>query len=377
MLEADLLSLLIGDIYDAALDASFWPSVMEKLAGFIGGGAATLHLRDSARGAAAPTYDFGIDAEYGQLYFGTYAKLDPLNAAYFSLEVGDVISNSEIIPRSEFLKTRFYNEWVRPQGFIDNIVALIDRSPTSIAIFAVLRHERQGFTDDGARERMRLIIPHLRRAVLIGNVIELKSMEAATLADTLDGIAAGMFLVDESGRVVQSNVAGHSMVAAGETLRVAGGRLATGDVQTDQTLLDIFATSADGDAAIGTKGIAVPLATEDGEPFVAHVLPLTSGARRRAGAAYTAVAAVFVHKAALSPPSRPEMVARTYGLTPSELRVLLAIVNVGGVPESAAALGIAETTVKFHLRSLFEKTGAKRQADLVKLVAGFVNPFID
>ena len=378
MLEADLLCLLIGDIYDAALDLSFWPSVMEKLAGFIGGGAATLHLRDSARGAAAPTYDFGIDPEYGQLYFGRYAKFDPLNAAYFSLDVGEVISNSEVIQQSEFLKTRFYKEWVRPQGFIDSIVALIDRSATSIAIFAVLRRERQGFTDEAARRRMRLIIPHVRRAVLIGNVIEQKIMEAATLADTLDGIAAGMFLVDENGRVVQSNVAGHSLVAAGETLRVSGGRLVTGDVQTDQTLLDIFATSAGGDAAIGTKGVAVPLAAAgDGEPLVAHVLPLTSGARRRAGAAYAAVAAVFIHKAALAPPSRPEMVARTYGLTPSELRVLLAIVDVGGVPESAGALGIAETTVKFHLRSLFEKTGAKRQADLVKLVAGFVNPFID
>ncbi len=377
MLEAEILSLLIGDIYDAALDSSFWPSVMEKLAGFIGGAAATLHIRDSALKSAAPTYDFGIDAEYGQLYFGKYAKLDPMNAAYFCLDVGDIVSNSEVMPQSEFLETPFYKEWVRPQGFIDNIVALVERSATSHAILAILRHERQGLTDEGARQRMRLVIPHLRRAVLIGNVIELKSMEAATLADTLDGIAAGMFLVDEDGRVVQSNVAGHSMVAAGETLRVAGGRLVTGDVQTDQTLLDIFATSAEGDAAVGTKGIAVPLATEDGEPFVAHVLPLTSGARRRAGAAYAAVAAVFVHKAALAPPSQPEMVARTYKLTPSELRVLLAVVNVGGVPETAATLGIAETTVKFHLRSLFEKTGTKRQADLVKLVAGFANPFID
>jgi DNA-binding CsgD family transcriptional regulator len=54
--------------------------------------------------------------------------------------------------------------------------------------------------------------------------------------------------------------------------------------------------------------------------------------------------------------------------------VLLGIVEVGGAPEVAEALGIAETTVKFHLKHLFEKTGAGRQADLVKLVAGFVNP---
>jgi hypothetical protein len=33
--------------------------------------------------------------------------------------------------------------------------------------------------------------------------------------------------------------------------------------------------------------------------------------------------------------------------------------------------------VKTHLSRLYEKTGTRRQADLVKLVAGFVNPFLD
>ncbi len=230
------------------------------------------------------------------------------------------------------------------------------------------------FTDDGARGRMQLIIPHLRRAVLVGNAVDLRATEVATFADTLDGIGAGMFLVDESGRIAHSNTAGRALLAAGDILRAAGDRLAAVDTQADETLLDIFKTAGNGDAAIGTKGVAVPMSARNGEHHVAHVLPLTSGARRRAGTAYAAIAAVFVHKAALATPSPPEVIAKAYSLTPSELRVLLAIVEVGGVPETAAALGIAETTVKFHLRRLFEKTGAKRQADLVKLVAGFANP---
>jgi DNA-binding CsgD family transcriptional regulator len=40
----------------------------------------------------------------------------------------------------------------------------------------------------------------------------------------------------------------------------------------------------------------------------------------------------------------------------------------------ADALGVADTTVKTHLGRLFEKTGTGRQADLVKLVAGFATP---
>jgi len=66
--------------------------------------------------------------------------------------------------------------------------------------------------------------------------------------------------------------------------------------------------------------------------------------------------------------------AKTFKLTVTESRVLSAIVDVGGVPEVARVLGIAQSTVKTHLGHVYEKTGAGRQLDLVKLVAGYLSP---
>jgi DNA-binding CsgD family transcriptional regulator len=129
--------------------------------------------------------------------------------------------------------------------------------------------------------------------------------------------------------------------------------------------------------AIGGTGIALPLVDKRGECYVAHVLPLTSGARQRARSSHAASAAVFVHKSAVEAPSPPEVIAKAYKLTMMELRVLLAIIDIGGgVPEVAEVLGIAATTVKTHLSNVFAKTGTNRQADLVKLVAGFSNPLM-
>jgi DNA-binding CsgD family transcriptional regulator len=54
--------------------------------------------------------------------------------------------------------------------------------------------------------------------------------------------------------------------------------------------------------------------------------------------------------------------------------VLIAIVEVGGVADVAELLGLSQATVKTHLRQIFAKTGVSRQADLVKLVAGFISP---
>jgi len=371
MTNSEQLSRLVGVLYDAALNATLWPEALTGIAAFVGGSGAGLHVRDVARRTGKAHYEVGTDPGYSKLYFDKYIKLDPLGTAYFFLSVGEVSSNSQLVPHSEFVETRFYKEWVKPQGWIDNILVILEKSKAIQAEHVVFRSERDGLADEPARQRMRLVVPHMRRAVLIGDVIDLKNAETSTFADTLDGLSAGMFLVDDSGRIMHANESGHAMLAASDFLRAEGGQLVASDAPTDQVLREIFAAAGTGDAAVGIKGIAMSLRSREREYYVAHVLPLTSGARRRAGANYAAVAALFVHKAALETPPRPAVIARTFGLTPSELRVLLGIVDVGGIAETAVALGVSEATVKTHLRHLFAKTGTSRQAELVKLVAEY------
>ena len=375
--QSELLSGLIGDIYDAALDPSLWTDVVGKAGQFVGGLGATLFSKDAVNRSGNVYYESGgISDAFRRLYFDKYAKLDPATTCQFFAELEQPIATADLMPYEEFLETRFYKEWARPQGLVDFVTALLDKSVTSAAFFGVFRHERDGVADDETRRRMRLIVPHIRRAVLVGKLIDLKQAEAATLADTLDGLSAGMCLVDADGRIVHANAACHVILGARDFLSVNGGRLVAGDAEVDQTLRELFAAAGGGDTAIGVQGIALPLKARDGEGYVAHVLPLTSGARRRAGIGTTAVAALFVHKTALAILSPPEIIARHFKLTPAELRVLLAIVEVGGVPEVAEALGTAESTVKTHLGRLFEKTGTGRQADLVKIVAGFSSPLL-
>jgi DNA-binding CsgD family transcriptional regulator/PAS domain-containing protein len=368
------LSDLIGDIYDAALDQSLWSGAIERCTHFVGGAAAALFSKDATANSGNVYHDFGTDPHYVKLYFEEYVKLDPSTTGHFFAELEEPVAVSDLMPYDEFLATRFYLEWARPQGFVDFVGASLDKSATDVAMFGVFRHERDGVVDDETRARMRLIVPHIRRSVLIGKVFNFKTAEAASFSDTLDGLSYGVFLVDRTGRIVHANAAGCTLLSVGDPLRAAAGRLVLSDATADQTLREAFAALDQGDAALGVEGIAVSLPSRSSERYVAHVLPLTSGARRRTGIAYTAVAALFVRKAALETPLLPQVISRTYNLTPTELRVLLAIVEIGGAPEAAEALGIAVTTVKTHLRRLYAKTGVVRHADLVKLVAGFSTP---
>jgi DNA-binding CsgD family transcriptional regulator len=376
MAQQEQLSEFIGEIYDAALDSSLWSDVVGKAARFVGGSAAAIYSKSPTAGNGDVYYESGTDPYYRQLYFEKYVKLDPSTTSHYFADVEQLISTADYMPYGEFLETRFYREWAQPQRLVDAVTAALDKSVTSVALFGVFRNESQGVVDDETRRRMRLIVPHIRRSVLIGRLFDLKAAEAASLAETLNGLSAGMCLVDAAGRIVHANTACHVMLDAGDFLSTIGGRIVASDAKLDHTLRGLFAAAGSGDAAVGTQGIALPLRAQDGSHYVAHVLPLTSGARRLAGIAYSATVALFIRKVTTEAPSAPEIIARAYNLTPTELRVLLAIIEVGGVPEVAVALGIAESTVRTHLGNLFLKTGAGRQADLVKIAAGFVTPLI-
>jgi DNA-binding CsgD family transcriptional regulator len=369
--EAEELSLLIGDIYDASLDRALWPDAVNRIRTYLRACMASLVSQDAVTKAVDVHFMLGPEQKFLDQYNEKYFKINPIFPTVMFLEIEQRNVLSDVLPLKDFVQTRFAKEWIQPQGVVDGLFSTLEKSPSGCTVLMTMRHKAEGFFDDEARQRFSLILPHIRRALLIGKVIETHQVKAAALADSLDQLASAMFIVDGTGRIVHANASGNLMVSEANVLRAPGGRLHAIDPAADQALLDIFMAAKDGDAALGRQGVAVPITARDDERYVAHVLPLTSAGRRKAGVSYGAVAAVFVRKAALDLPSPPVVIAKQFGLTQAELRVLFSVVEIGGVSEVAEVLGIAEATVKTHLQHVFEKTGTSRQADLVKLVAGY------
>ena len=373
MCEQQQLTRLIADIYDAALDAAQWSGVLAGIADFADGQAGGLLVKDCIKKNVSAHYHSGVDPHYMQLYSDTYSKCGPIATSLFG-NVEQIASVPDLVCYDQFCRGCFYREWAKPQGWADVAIACLEKSASCCAYLNIARDKTGGMVDSEMRQRLALLVPHVRRAVLIGKAMEFKQAEAATFADVFDGLSAGLFLIDAEGRIVHANRAGDDILDSCDVLRSVGGRLAANDVRVDQVLRDAATAAAGGDAALGSAGITLSLVARDGVSYVVHVLSLGGGERRRVGMAYTATAALFVRKAALEGPPSPQAISDAFELTPAELRVLFGIVDIGGVPEVADAFGVAESTIKTHLRRLFEKTGTGRQAELVKLVAGFSTP---
>jgi DNA-binding CsgD family transcriptional regulator len=79
-------------------------------------------------------------------------------------------------------------------------------------------------------------------------------------------------------------------------------------------------------------------------------------------------------KAALKRLTFPELIARQFRLTPTELAVVFCMIELGGAAAAANVLGLALPAVKTHLLSIFAKTGTREENDLVRFVTRLANP---
>lgn len=377
MSDAEQLSVLIGSIYDAALHPEKWPDALEGITKHMNGKASLFGLHDAAVRTGDVFYSWGDDPKYRELYFEQYAKLNPtLIPLSLHVKPGEVFSISTVVPYDEFCKSRMYIEWVAPQGYGDATHVLIEKSAHSLAHLGTVHSPEDSPADEAARRRMRLLAPHVCRAVAIGKMLEFHKTEAAMLSTAIDQIAAGIFLVRGAGEITYANANARVLLDEKNVLRESDGVLTLLDRAAQKAFADALIEAASGDGVGSVRRLTIPLSARDDARYVAHVLSLTAGERQKVGAEFGAIAAVFVHRADLQTPTLFESVAQHFKLSPSELRVLFAIVEVGGVPEVAQVLGVSEETVRTHVKHVFAKTGAKRQADLVRLIAAYANPLV-
>ncbi|MGE4322761.1 MAG: response regulator [Sphingobium sp.] len=89
---------------------------------------------------------------------------------------------------------------------------------------------------------------------------------------------------------------------------------------------------------------------------------------RLEGTAAGASFALFISPAGRAPNLSPEPLAAMFGFTPAESLIAARLARGEKPAEIADILGIAQTTVAFHLRNIFQKTGVSRQASLVAML---------
>jgi DNA-binding CsgD family transcriptional regulator len=245
------------------------------------------------------------------------------------------------------------------------------QTPDRFAGLGFARNVLQGPFTDREIEIGGLLLPHVKRAVTISNVLDARTIEQARMAEALDALQCGVVLTDASGTILHANRSAEEMLRHGTPIRGNGRILGARAALATKELFAAIKLTAQDEAKIGKTGLAVRLTEPDEPPRFAHVLPM-NGSELRTRLQPAAVAAVFIAK-----PEGEEdgaALAAAFGLTPAETQVLASLMAGRTRAETAAHLGISLATTKTHLIKIFAKTGVTRQAELMRLVSRVMPP---
>lgn len=372
-IDAAQLSGLIALIYDCAIDPERWTIAMEALRVELGMFNCSMdlvalpsqeRLLNHMTGIAEPFASQMLsNANQTVTMWGgpeTLASLPMDEPALLSRVVGPAAWASPV-----------YLEWAEPQGICDLMAIFLARDAHGLGALGMGRHRDAPPIDDRVLGLARLLVPHLQRAATINRLLDLTALRHKTFAAIFDTMATPILVVGRHLSISHANAAAVEMLKRDTSLRSRNGVLTASDQVIQAALTAAVTQAADAASKIGRAGFGIPLADHDGLPRAIYVLPLRDGAL---GA--DAEAALFVANRTNAPAMLGSVVERLFGLTPTEQEVFSEIVSGRRVNDTARSLGIAPSTVRTHLLRIYDKTGMRRQAELVRLAADLKPPVL-
>jgi DNA-binding CsgD family transcriptional regulator/PAS domain-containing protein len=365
---------LIGSIYDCALDSSRWDQSLADIKEALDCHGITLTLSDLRYDRLLLQKAAGLEASaLKQLRIHApemHARLRDALASWPSLDDPLVVSRHF---STAYIETSpYFQEWARSTGTVDTMALFLMHTPLHLAGLYLGRNVRQGIFTEREIMLAKLLLPHVRRAVTISNVLDVRTIVGERMAEALDALRCAVLLINEHGTILHANHSAEHMLDKGGPIQSMHGALQATAPSAASELRSALALAAGNEAGIGKAGLAIRLTEPDVPPIFAHVLPLT-GSDFRARLQPAAVAAVFIGG---SPDAQDgaNALAATFGLTPAETKVLASLFTGRTLSEAAATLSISRPTAKTHLEHIFLKTGVTRQAELLRLWTGLISP---
>jgi len=353
VLDPDLLAM----IYEAAAIPSQWPVVLGKLAELVsafGSGIVSIDNAQSVRFITTDNYRGIYERVLANLT--RYDNVRPQRAVargYFGF-----LTDLDLCSVEELEADPLYTEGLYPYGLGWTMGAPIPSPSADLAFFDFARKKADGPFGMAEKQTLDAYRPHLARAALMATRLELQRAQATVTTLSVLGLPGAV--VNRAGRVVAANpqfeaLAPRVVIGAFDALSLAD------PAQNALLRKGLLTQSLD---EVGS----IPITATDTQPaLVVHLVPVQRSAQD-----------VFIgasHIVLVTPVTAPaapltNLLVGLFDLTPAEAAVARGIASGDSIPDFARRNGVSPETVRTQLRAVFEKTGTRRQADLVRLLSG-------
>jgi DNA-binding CsgD family transcriptional regulator len=368
----DALDEVIAQIYRATTEPELWDSVLETIARKLTATLAAIHVRARAT-EIAPIRTLAAWGARGSSglrdYQTNYGNQNVwMTRGAHLLEPGAVLTGEDMCPDEAFLCSPFYVEFLRPLDIRYSIRAVLTADPEPLTVLAAGRpHASRPF---GKVERLTLgkIAPHVAQAVRIHARLESIESGERAASGALERLPLAVIFLDKKCRVVQMNSAARRIVDSGDGLKVERGVLTALDTRAEVQLQQmIFGAAALDTGRFLQHGGSLALPRPEGRrPLSAMVAP--TGITGIFSTSRSASVVVLIEEPDRREAAPFDEFSKAHRLSPAEAGLAARLVGGLSLRQAAQAVGITQNTARTHLKHVFSKTGAKRQADLVRRV---------
>lgn len=355
MLSEKELSDLIGQIYDCALDKSRWPATVGSICEAMGGLRAELSVLNTLSG------NYDIMAVHGwppALLEIVLANMhvNPFISLGLVMPLAEPFCVSRDYGLAEMRRTPYWSRVIKGLGTGDFVILPLKRTVANLAYLGVSVSDTRGEFSDGDIELARLLAPHIQRSIHISGLLDHRKVIEGTLQQMLETLSAAAFIVGFDGFVRYRNREAETYLADGGFVRESNNRI----VGAHRAMAE-FLDAAFKPENYAQRALSLYIANENSQPLQATCLRLTQDDGN----------GEFL---LLMRSPEPELqtplqtATKLFSLTMRETQILAQLLKGQNLQEIGDFLGVARSTVKMHLESIYSKSGTGRQSDLIRTV---------
>jgi DNA-binding CsgD family transcriptional regulator len=361
-LSVERFSRLLGAIYDTAQDADRWSSCLEQVRRDFGGNYTSLIVRRAAGADLGYVISAASDVRV-LLSHNPMSAISPFSC----LRPEKVVTISDLLSPDQWQASQYYRDWCEPHGVFHVMAVDIDIPGIGIYGFRITRAIDAPAFSAADRALCEHLIPHLRRALTLYAAVNHDRQVDSMYRHAMGQLMVAVFVLDENGVILESNTMGSAIVALNDGIGISSQKLSA-SYQADnrklyQMIQKVLSQREPGKMAMVE---AMSLSRPSGRAAwgvvaqAIHSTEWTAGKRRPS-------VVVFMRDAESKsePPAR--LAQQLFQLTPAETALAIQLANGLSLDEASELLGIRRNTARAHLRSIFSKTGVRRQTELVRI----------
>ena len=373
--QGQLLSEVIGAIYDCVADEDLWPNALRLIGQQVDGFLTTVAVFDTTTNTARLAQVACEDPAAIEV-LARHAKEVPFYHLLHKMEIDQPGPLERMFalygPDGEevWKQGGLYRNFHARFGVHNSIDMAVLKRPTRVGTINI--SVRYAEINRQRLDLVSLIGPHIRRALTIQDMLEMERTESGMFRTVLDRLEHGVIIVSDSMDILYANAAAELHLRDQALLSASGGRLSARFARAHAALSRSVAQGVIDEVSLGGSGIDIPLGVTS-RPAVAHVYPLSR--RPLPNRMETrAAAAIFVAAAGAVIQTAVEAIAALFGLTAAEKRVASYVSDGMTRHDIAQAQGVSEGTVKSQLAAIFDKTGTGDQRSLQGLMVELTPP---